>query len=308
VYGPDVPDVTYVVMSYQFPEIVERAARRIRDLSPSGRVVVRHDSRHSDLDPARLGGAVYRPRTTRVLWGHWSLVEAQLTEMRWIREHLDPDWVVFVSGQDFPIRGLGEWEATLTGDLVGDARPVSFEPRWGVGRSRGDHHALRCMYRYARLPSAAGGPALHWVARPFQPAIDVRVLPRGSGLYVGARRSLNGIQPWWGFPSIALSRRATDRVLEAVDGRERVVRHFRRALLPEESFIHTLVGNDPALTVDDQPITYAQFRGHGSHPKDLTVEDLPEAFAAETPFARKFSDMAVVDAAERLTACTSGTR
>lgn len=98
--------LTYVAMSYRDFEIVQRLAERIREVSPSANVVVRHDVRHGDLDRSTLAGAVYRPSAARLLWGHWSMVEAQVAEMRWVRERLDPDWLVFISGQDFPVGQL----------------------------------------------------------------------------------------------------------------------------------------------------------------------------------------------------------
>jgi hypothetical protein len=294
-----VGQVTYIAMTYRNPELVSALAQRVAELSPAANLVIRHDARHGDLDPATLGSATYRPTTTTLLWGHWSMVEAQLTELRWAREHQSPDWFVFVSGQDYPVGDLVAWEDSLSADLVGEAIPVSYRLRWGLRAGDGDHRAPRAMYRYHRasLPLSLEDQATRvlWrLAQPIRPLMDVRRLPHRSGLYVGRRCRLRGLQLWWGYPWMALSHRAVDRILAAIDLQEPIVDHFRHALIPEEMFIHTLVANDSALVIDSRPITYSKFEGHESHPKALGIGDLAAARSSGLPFARKFEDLATV--------------
>ncbi len=299
----------YVITTHRDPEAVYRLVARIRADSPSARIIVRHDAGHVLLDPTRLAGlgAAHHPSTRPITWGDWSIVTSYLEELRRL-EHEDFSHVAFVSGQDFVVGDLTAWEQRVLArdaDLVTEVRSTSFTPRWWRGRSDGEIHAVKVMYAYRRLPvpkalDRVAGPALFHAASFLSPVLDARVLPRGRGIFLGLRRPLRGLQPWTGSQWMALSRRAALAVLETVEARPRLVRRYRFALNPEESFFHTILGNDLGMRVIDEPVSFARWPHEGSpHPVVLTAGDIPAAVASGAPFARKFEDPAVIDELER---------
>ncbi len=88
--------------------VLRRAKRRRVDRRPSRR------SRCA-LDDARLEalGVCRVVPPSRVAWGEVSQLAMVLRCLRWLLEFTDFDWVVLLSGQDYPIRPVAEIERSL---------------------------------------------------------------------------------------------------------------------------------------------------------------------------------------------------
>src|SRR3954470_15359747 len=131
--------VAYLVLSYTQPELVRRLVARLR----GGVVAVHHDDRRCALGEV---GALRLPAGP-VEWGHGSQLAAILRSLRALREH-EWDWVVLLSGQDYPVRPVAEIEASLLAADV-DAflrfRPV---PPRILRRGAVDEFARRYAYRW----------------------------------------------------------------------------------------------------------------------------------------------------------------
>ena len=87
--------------------------RCLRAGSPAAAIVIHHDSRHSRLDHAALGalgGVQLVEPATAVLWGWRSQLEMLLRCFDWLLDRVAFDWVVVLSGQDYPIRPLPDIE------------------------------------------------------------------------------------------------------------------------------------------------------------------------------------------------------
>ncbi|MES2865888.1 MAG: hypothetical protein V4703_03910, partial [Actinomycetota bacterium] len=113
-----------------------------------------------------------------------------------------PQLVALISGDDYPMRPLPEWEqeALVADSWIGQARALQYAPRWGRRRGEGDDRWTRYAYRWFRSP----GNALHvrppatvenaWVrvrtavALRLEPVFSVRMVARGRGLHYGLRR------------------------------------------------------------------------------------------------------------------------
>ncbi len=92
---------------------------------------------------------------------------------------------------------------------------------------------------------------------------------------------------------MALSSRAVD-VLLAVD--PDITSHFRRTLIPDEAYIHTVLLNEPGLNVKEGRSTYAPWEHFGRLPHlVLREEDLPAVIASQAPFARKIGEGALAE-------------
>jgi hypothetical protein len=59
------------------------------------------------------------------------------------------------------------------------------------------------------------------------------------------RRYLGGLEPYSGITWWTLSRQACEYVLQFTDENPRIERFFRDTFAPEETFIHTILGNSP---------------------------------------------------------------
>jgi Core-2/I-Branching enzyme len=273
--------VVYVVISHRNPEQVVRLVRVLRE-GPAARVLVRHDPRWERLDPGKLEAAGGEPieKGIKATWGGWSYLKLIVSCLREAAARHDPDWVLVLSGQDYPLRPLADIEADLEASpadaRLGAVRPVETE-RPAAGD---DEFFLRCRYRhYARprvFPSSLPGPIRPLAyARELPPLVGVRrIEPAPLTLFASA--------DW-----LTLGRAGIRTVLDAAEDR-RLTRHFRRVAVPSESFFASVLLANPALIVEHDNRRFSSF-GHGSpHPDTLTSDDYDRLLSSGADFARKF--------------------
>ena len=270
--------VAHLVMSYTHPELVRRLVARLH----GGVVAVHHDPRHCALGPV---DALLVPPAP-VEWGHGSQLAAILRAFAWLRSY-EWDWLVLLSGQDYPVRPVKQIEAELLAapfDAFIRHKPI---PPRVLRRGAVDEFARRYTYRWRKLK---GSDPFRFRLDPF---VQVRTLP--SGTYVGlpARPPL---PVFHGSDWFSLSRRAVDAVLAAP---EDVVDHFLHTIIPTEAFVHTVLANSGLRLANDHR-RYAVFDPPSSpSPRVFGLEDVDEVLASGADFARKFDDVRVLDEIDR---------
>ncbi|MGI4895625.1 MAG: hypothetical protein ACRYF3_10990, partial [Janthinobacterium lividum] len=155
----------YVLMSHTDPQAVLATVNRVRQLSPTAHVLVRHSQ--PDFLPVHESEGIGVLRSDiGIRWGTWSVVAAGLEALRVARDRWNPEFTVLVSGQDHPVRDLAAWEQHVRGlgaDAVLRRDPRTYDERW-----------QRCWHELSPgrfLPSGAVN-LLGRVGRPF-----ARLLP-----------------------------------------------------------------------------------------------------------------------------------
>jgi hypothetical protein len=285
---------TYLVHTYREPAQIYRLVRRLRTSSPDAQIMVSHDRKSTPLDDRRLAAmdAVWWPTSTDISWGDGSYLRSILAAYARIAPGPE-DWVTSLSGQDYILRPLTDFEGHLSSsesDALLERTPDD-AAEWNLRR--------RYLRRAYRVPSfAARGatgrlinlvPGLEWAVMPhgLRPMIERRVL-RPPYPLTAIRR---------GNDFFAVNGKAAQRLLDAP---ARVVRHFERATHPAEGYPHTVLLNDPSIVVQPEMLHFARWRA-SSHPDYLTVDDLPEMLASGRWFARKFlPDAPVLDRLDNL--------
>ena len=314
--------VAYTVCSHTNPEQVARLVSVISADDRGSSVVVHHDDSRSRLDARalreRFGVNVLRSDES-VEWGAFSVVEMVLRCMRWALETLQFEWLVLLSGQDYPIRPLRAIEESLASsefDGFLSGRTVeALKPRSAREARR------RYQYRYYRLPTprrlvVAGLSARHRTrsgghrqtgemngAEDTSP-ISIRAVPDGSALYVGVPRRHTPFGPSFqcfrGSGWFTLSIKSVRAVDRFIDEHPEYVRFYRRTWVPDESFFNTILLNDPELNISTDDRRYVRFPPEGApHPDVLAIDDLEPMLASGKDFARKFDtriDSAILDA------------
>jgi len=110
--------------------------------------------------------------------------------------------------------------------------------------------------------------------------------------------------PQWG----NFSKRAIEYLHRFVDENDAYVRHYMRVLLPDESFIHSIFFNAAPkerlkVSTDNRRYVLWENEKTDSSPRIIRTDDLEEAFASGSDFARKFdvlTDSHVLDEIDRL--------
>jgi hypothetical protein len=289
----------YVVLSHTEADQVTRLVHAILSSSPGATVFVTHDARRfpapvSDDDRVRV---TTHGRPTD--WGSWELVEVTLEAMRAAREAVDPDLLVLVSGQCYPVRPLDAWEDELraAGGWQGTARALDYAPAWGRRHGAGDDELTRYTYRWApvgrhldallragRLP----GRALWALAHRTEPLVSLRVVERGRGAHVGLRRRvLPGTPPVrMGSQWLAVDRVRLGVVLAELAEGKPLRRLFERSVIADEAALQTVLASTGAPAVP-LPVSYSVWVPEDDTTRTFGLEDLAEVRASGSPFCRK---------------------
>jgi hypothetical protein len=293
--------VAYVVVSYRNPDQVLRLVSALRE-GPGAEVLVRHNQRTSILPRAAVEerGAHVLDDGIDIDWGEFSYVRVLLAALEWSLDRLDPDWIVVLSGQDYPLRPLAEVEAGLAESgkdaFLAAAWELPTAERPGAPE---EQFFLRYAYRHFAVP--------HWMPRApgaFRPLIYTREMPQGLGKRLGVRRARLPFGPgrrcFVSADWLTLSARAARVVTETARRDRALMRHYRRSIVPSESLFATILMNDPGLDVAGDGRRFLSFPKPGApHPDVLTSADLDRLLDSGMDFARKFDtevDAEVLDA------------
>ena len=143
------PRFCYVVLAHTDAPAALRLARRVRELSPGSRVLLRHAQAPDFLTAvdAAASGAQLLPSGIAVSWGLWSLTHAAVEALEHARRTTDADRFVVLSGQDHPVRDLTAWEDELVASGA-DASFLHFVPR---------DQDWRFRWRIVQMPAALDG-------------------------------------------------------------------------------------------------------------------------------------------------------
>jgi hypothetical protein len=301
------PRVVYFVLSHKNVPQVLRLIGRIRRDVPESLILVHHDATNEPFAHAAVEEDPHVHVLSRSIhgeWGSYALVEIALYGIDDLHARAVAfDYLVLLSGQDYPTGNLREFETSLAAS--GD----------GFIETNPDPGTLLDRYRFSwlRFPSALEFGVLHriigWLTRfnerqPYVRFLSGRVgcriglLPRT--LPLGPGMQLRKGTQWW-----ALSARAIAFVREFVERNPAFVRHYRdRTIMPDESFFHTIL-SDPsgafALVDDDRRFTKWAARSSAS-PEILRATDLDEIASSGAAFARKFDtrvDEEILDALDQ---------
>jgi hypothetical protein len=293
--------IAYVLLAYHKPE---QLARLVRRLSSDSAGFFIHVDRRVSIAPfkAALRATKSSPITfiKREVsrWGSMGCVRAILNGMMEVLQGSGCyDRLVFLSGQDYPLRSnakiLEFFETHRDTDFMRCSR-LPCQDFWAGGMYRIDHYTFHVVgKRWMTCPPLAEPGSL-----------KRRLANVLAGLYFPRRRVLPSyVAPYAGDTWFDLTADAAKYVLQFVRAHPDYLKFHRYTHIPEESFFqcilmtlpdegmrHTLVNECPRFTKPLPPGI--------PHPKTLTVEDLAELRLTNKLFARKFdmeADAGVLD-------------
>jgi hypothetical protein len=303
----------YLILSHRAPDQLLRLVRTLRRGSPQAQIVVSHDYCASHLDPALFHGIsnfTLLPSRTPVAWGSWSQLARYMGALEWAEANLTFEWIVPLSGQDYPIRPLPEIEEELARtpcDVLID-KPLHIQRHIpsSYGPALEQDYRMWFFYRHYRLPLRR----FPHVVRPRRspgrmPLWYLRHMAQDGPVYIGLRSRTPfdaGLRCLKGSDWFTASSRAVARLVRAWREDDELVRHYRRTLSPVESFFHTVLLNTPDLPASLDNRRYIVWARDAAHPKLLRLEDLDGMLASAQHFARKFDlevDSTVLDELDR---------
>lgn len=292
----------FLIQSHKEPQQLARLVRLLRRGSLDCQVLVSHDFRATPLPLSTFGGDsrvhVIDGKGGR---GDFEIVDGYLSALRWARDHIDYDWVTNLSGQDYPVSSLAGFTADLhTAEHDGflhhfDAvrqntdqmRPMHWPPRHGYGRY---------CFQYTKVKVNAGVIERAALKLP-RVALDLLDAPyrinTAYGLLLGRRATAtpftDRFRCYAGSYWHTIRRRCADYLLDFTDRNPDTVDYMRRVLIPDESFVQTVLVNEPGFRFVNDNRRYYNMRGSTrGHPQTLTADDASTFLGKGYVFARKF--------------------
>lgn len=297
------PPIAYLVLSHTHPQLVGRLADRLLRGDEECRVVVDHQRSAPAVEPWLPADPRLSLRSSERPggWGGYGLVSAVTDALAAIRRDLDPDWVVLLSGQDYPVQPLERVRHRLQ-SAAADAhltvmRQVPSRARKGLAR----WWHVRYYFRWWTLPTLprllpqpVRTKRVHAVHRlsMAQRLVFLWSLPRGSGTRIGLPRSATPFSDeypcWAAYQWFAVSRRGLEAIERELEARPELVELYKTSVIPDESMLQTVLLNARDVVTTEPNLTFQRPTGEGdAHAAELTLDDLPTILASDRAFARK---------------------
>ena len=213
---------------------------------------------------------------------------------------IDYDWLTNLSGQDYPVSSLAEFSRELSqsphdGFLhhfdVLKQDPQEMSPMAWPAR----HGYDRYYYQYTKLKNdlnIAERAALRIPRLAIERLTDKLRINTAYGLMIGRPPDRNPFTPQFrcyaGSYWHTIRRRCADHLLEFFETNPKIVGYFRKVLIPDESFVQTILANHAEFRFANDNRRYFDMRGSRlGHPKVLTEGDIPQFAGRRYVFARK---------------------
>lgn len=284
----------YFIQTHKNPEQIYRLIQTIKQSSPTAQILIGHDfnSCYLDLSPLRdLSDIELLKINFPVRRGSFSLLKPYLSAIDWLHENNSEfDWLIYLSGQDYPTQPLHQMEQYLR-----DSNYDGFIRYWNIdslgspwGKEKGHR---RYFYHYYELPKKLA--RWFFVRRSkIEQLSPLRFYPTYGSLVGLPARSVPfnerficyGGRQWH-----SLSRKCIKFLRKFLRQNQFLVDYYQRTVVPDESFIQTVLVNSGLFNLCNDDGRYVDFSGNqAGHPRTLTTQDYETLKNGKFFFARKF--------------------
>ncbi len=286
--------VCYLLQTHRSPEQIYRLVHTIKKSSPDSEVLVSHDFTNCNLDDSglqNLSGVHLIPGKGGR--GDFSIVQGYLDAVDWLLSHqIEFDWLINLSGQDYPIQPLSEIEQFLAqtsyDGFLEYFEVFSKESHWSIREGY-----TRYLYRYSKL----GFELTEWqrqVLTPLKILNYIQPFFRINIAYdlIGFKTSTpfnDKFICYGGSYFCTLSRQCIQYLYEFYQSNPEIVEYYRHVCVSDESFIQTVLMNSRLFNLCNDGKRYFDFsKTKNGRPLVLTTSDYPSLVKSNAHFARKF--------------------
>ncbi|MCL1473004.1 beta-1,6-N-acetylglucosaminyltransferase [Argonema antarcticum] len=284
--------VCYLIQSHNNPEQVCRLARIIKISSPNCQVLISHDFSTSYLDIAPLSdlsGVDLIKRNKPPIRSEYSFFEVYLEALDWLFEHSsDFDWLVYLSGQDYPTQPLSKFE-----EFLSNTEYDAFIQHWKTGPWHPQNRGYtRFYYQYYFYIPKWLHPVVKKISRINQIQSIIHIFTT-FGMRVGVKSfsiPFNDNFVCYGNVTwCSISRKCLKYLKEFLRNNPKLVNYYKRTIAPEESIIATVLANNKSFNLCDNDMRYVVIGDRQTgHYKIMTIEDYPNMTNGNFYFARRF--------------------
>lgn len=283
--------ICYFIQSHKNPEQIQRLVEAIKSASPHSQVLINHDFSTSALDLSHLSaysGIDIIKREKPAKRGDSSLLEMYIDAVDWLFAHnSDFDWLVCLSGQDYPTQPIAKIEAFLDqtkyDGFIRYWDVLSPESVWGKAGEK------RFFGQYISLPESTS-----WFLRKLgriEPFTPLLVQWRFSLLGLKAKKHPFNAQfrCYGGWYWNTLSRNCLKYFRDHLNQHPEVLKYYQKTLAPEESILQTVLVNSQQFNLCNDDKRFVEFPAdiRSGNARLLTTEDYPKITHGDFHFARK---------------------
>ena len=297
--------ILFLILSHNLPDQLTRLVKTLVNNSEACQVLVLHEFSKCSFDQTELQSI---PRVhilnapNNAEWGDFSIVANMLYGTQWAEENLSFDWMVLISGQDYPIKSLTYMEQRFaTTEYDGYIQKYYADQPNPLFQ---DQTYSRYYFRYFSIPKF---PYYYRIPKPIQKLLRaIRVgfkhkIPifrlkggyRGTNLRLGIRWPSyfsKNFRCYVGRQWFSINIKSVKYLNKFVHENPQFIDFYHRCLIPDESFVHTVLHNNPDLSLANDSLVYVKFidKINAASPQILTMEDFQNLLENDAHFARKF--------------------
>lgn len=291
--------VLYIMQTYKYPAMVKRVVNTIKRSSPNSQILISHDQNSSiplkqeDFEGVSGLNVIYNAGGR----GDFGTDLGYLQSLQWIFDNkIDFDWLVnLTSGQDYPTQPLPLFERFLS-----QTKYDGFLEHRDVLSPNGYYGLRESLDRYFYQYRHTGIQLAKWQRGLIKP---IRVLVNNTQPFVrigttyqlslGVRNQKmfnDHFKCYGGSYLRILSYKCVKYLHETAKSREDIIEYYKNVIVPEESFVPTILANSGLFNLCDKNYFYINWNEtKDGHPKLLTVDDYSAMTEGEEYyFARKF--------------------
>lgn len=258
-------------------------------------ILIDHDYTATNLNPdifSRMPNVHILKSKEKRYRGDFSLIDPYFRAIKYLFEkHIDYDWLIYISGQDYPLICIDEMEAFLEDtSYEGFIKFYEASTRWK------ENNQKRYLNQYLRIPEN-----LSWMLKPLlvrkariEKYTPIKLYPNYGaviGLPAKATPFSKDFKLYRGYQWHTLSKSCVDYIRIFVEESPRTIKYFKRTIAPDEAIIQTILVNAKKFNLCNDHKRFFTFQGsQGGHPRNLTLEDFREISGKGYHFARKFDE------------------
>jgi hypothetical protein len=287
--------IAYLVLAHTNPQVLKRALTK---LSTRDCAFFVHIDLKSDLEKFKeIEGenVIFSEVRFPVYWGEFSQVQAILQLLRQaIKSPQNFDRFILVSGSDYPLRSGEYIHAAMVASSGVEFMSLIKMPAPGKPLAR-----INTM----RFPSEK--PVRRFVSRALA---KIGLAQRDYRKYLGSLDPYSG-STWW-----ALTREASQYIVDFVECNPGYAKFFKYTFAADEAFFHTILGNSRFKSLIRRNLVFEYWPDGGPHPEAIDERQIAgftkkeaimvsDAYGTgEALFARKFSDarLDLIDGMDRM--------
>lgn len=291
--------LVFVVQTHTAPQQIAKLLAALNQGVPDRTIIVSHDGDLEELQEIAAEHQVDKLMRGHGGRGRFGLLESYLDALRWLRENGRAyDWVVHLSGQDYPVAPLVQFSDVLATSaydgyfyhfLAFDEADKCGPMVWS--RTEAEN---RYLFQYDLLSANAGlvVRALTRLPRLILDQTRSTRLSSSYGLVIGRRAEQTPFSQefrcYGGSYWQIIRKRCVDYLLDFTDSQPAIVDYFRRVLNPDEAMLQSILLNSARFNISKNELRYYDFdNSHLGHPRVLTRNKIVQVAQSGFYFARK---------------------